>query len=157
MATPSKRRGLGEKSTAAYAFSAFFQLLGLLLINSYPLWIPLTRGVVTYDYPQVVWAANLAAGVQLGGNLALAFARTPFLTRLMALVFTIVTLISAAVFFQVFPLDFARISLPWMNFVARLVLIFVLLGTGIAVLVSLVRLFFPGPPRSAAPGSRPAV
>ncbi len=138
------------KGTGDYVFAAVINVIGLVVINTWPLWLPLTKGVVTPEIAHTVWAGNLAAGVQLGGNLAMAFGRPPRMVRLMNLLFSLCGLISAGVFFQVFPLDFAQINLGWMNFLMRFVLIVAMFGTSIAVVVNLVQLFVGGGPRRTA-------
>jgi len=138
-----------EKGTGEYVASVIVNAIMLLVINLYAVWRPWTKGVITQDWPQVLWAANLAGAVQVVGGMVLVASRPRWLARLGELVFSVVSLISAAVLYSVFPFDFGRIGAEWMNTVTRVLLMIGLFGGSIAVVVNLVKLFSgPGPRRT---------
>jgi len=143
----AKTGGTGE-----YATAAIVNLVILMVINLWVVWRPWTRGVVTGDWVRVLWAANLSAGVQAGGSLLLAFTSPSWLVKVLDLAFALVTVLSAAIFFAVFPFDFSRIDAAWFNTAARLLLLLGVIGAGFAVVLSAVRLFGRGGgPRGAVP------
>ena len=114
-------------------------LIALVAINIYPLWQPLTRGVVTDAWPAILWAADLSLVAQIGGSLVLLFWRPRWLRNLFEVVFSATGLLSVAVFFAVFPLDFSLVVGEWLNTMLRVILIIGIAGAGIGLVVNLVR------------------
>jgi hypothetical protein len=129
-----------EKSAGDHAGAVIGNIIALVAINLYPLWRPLTAGVVTEGWTRILWAADLSLLAQIGGNLILLFWRPRWLRYLFELVFSAAGLLSVAVFFAVFPLDFSRVVGDWLNTLTRVILILGMLGTAIGVVVNLVRL-----------------
>lgn len=144
-----KRR---EKRTVDYVFGALFQLGILVAINSWPLWIPFTFGVVTPAYEQVVWAANLAAVVKLLQCVWLAFTRPEWLLHLTRMLVGVANVISTLAFIAVFPFNFAVFAGPWMNPLVRGAMLLAVLVTLVQVLVSAARFIFSGPNRRLPAG-----
>jgi len=127
------------KRAADYAGAIIGSVIALVLINSYPLWQPLTSGVVTEAWPRILWAADLSLVIQICGSLILLFWRPRWLRNLLELVFAAAGLLSVAVLYAVFPLDFSDLVGGWLNTVVRLILILGIAGTAIGVIVNLVR------------------
>jgi hypothetical protein len=117
-------------------------LIALALFNLYPIWRPWTAGVVSEDWVRILWAADLSFLVQICGNLILLFASPRWLRRLMELAFSVTGLLSVAVFYAVFPLDFSRIVGEWLNLLFRVLLVLGMVGASIGVVVNLVRFVF---------------
>jgi hypothetical protein len=133
--TPRER----VRRTGDYAGAVIGAAIALVLINSYPLWQPLTAGVVTGAWPGILWAADLSLVIQICGSLILLFWRPRWLRNLFEIIFAAAGLLSVAVFYVVFPLDFSRVVGEWLNTVARLILILGMAGTAVGVIVNLVR------------------
>ncbi len=131
-----------ERSKGDYAGAVVGNLVGLVIFNLYPVWRPWTHGVVTEDWVRILWAADLSFVAQICGNLILLIVSPRWLARLMELVFAVTGLLSLAVFYAVFPLDFSRIVGEWLNLLFRVILLVGLAGVSIGVIVSLVRLIF---------------
>lgn len=133
---PAKHR---PPSRFGFFLSALFSLVGLALINSHEWWRPLTHGVITERFADVVWAANLSSVTSLVANLLLmrwstrrSRAALNGLTSLTAGLSTFVTL-------SVFPFDLARFG-EWASPVVHVLLGLALFGTGVAVVVNVVQL-----------------
>ncbi|MFT3840738.1 MAG: hypothetical protein QM723_27355 [Myxococcaceae bacterium] len=137
-----KRR---EKRAVDYVFGALFQLAVLVAINSWPLWLPFTFGVVTPAYEQVVWAANLAALVKLLQCVWLAFTRPQWLLHFTKMMVGVANAISTLAFVAVFPFNFAVFAGPWMNPLVRGAMLLAILVALVQVLVSAARFIFNGP------------
>jgi hypothetical protein len=116
------------KSTAHYAVTALVSAVLLCVANLYEAWLPLTRGVVTHDFPALLWALNLALAVQLVGNLVLARFRPERLTLWVDWAVALCNLVSAVMVVRVFPFELSRVGGPWLDFAAR-----VLAMVGVAV------------------------
>lgn len=128
-----------ERGPLGFALAAIINFLALLAVNAHEVWRPWLGGVVTDAFSQVIWAANLSCMVQIFGNLIL-YASSPWwLRRLMELAFTIASLISLIVFYRVFPLALERFG-ELVVVLGHLVLFLGIVGTAIAIFVTLVRL-----------------
>jgi len=129
-----------EKRTGELVGSVFGNLLALAIVNTVIIWRQYTHGVVLESWVNVLWAANLSLIVQLGGNLVLAFYRPAGLYAFMEMAFAGLGLVSLIVFFIVFPLDFSVVAGPWLNTLARVLIVLGMAGSCIGTLVWLVRL-----------------
>jgi hypothetical protein len=140
-ATEKKRWAPKErvKGPGDYIGAIIAAVIGVVAVNIYPVWQPWTMGVVTDAWPRILWAANLSAVIQICGSFVLLFWRPRWLRNLAELVFSAAGLLSIAVFFAVFPLDFSHIVGDWLNTMMRVVLIIGIAGTGIGVVIALVR------------------
>ena len=127
------------KRAGEYAGAIIGCAVALVAINAYPVWQPLTAGVVTDAWARILWAADLSLLIQICGSLILLFWRPRWLRNLFELVFAAAGLLSVAVFYAVFPLDFSLVVGGWLNTVVRLVLILGIAGAAIGVVVNLVR------------------
>jgi hypothetical protein len=133
--TPKDRvKGPGE-----YIGAIIGAVIGVIAVNIYPVWQPWTMGVVTDAWPRILWAANLSLVINICGNFMLLFWRPRWLRNFAELVFSAAGLLSIAVFFAVFPLDFSRIVGEWLNTMMRVILIIGIAGAGIGVVINLVR------------------
>ncbi len=129
-----------EKKTPELVLAAVLNMGALIVVNTALVWREWTRGVVLESWADILWAANLSIGLQIVGNVILALYRPPWFSALMRLAFSATGLISAIVFFVVFPLDFSHLVGAWLNTLIRVLVIIGIGGSAIATLVELVRL-----------------
>jgi len=127
------------KRPGDYVGAIFGCLLALVAVNIYPLWQPHTLGIVTEAWSRTLWAANLSLVAQIAGSFLLLFWRPRWLRNLFELAFAVLGLLSVAVFFAVFPLDFSLVVGEWLNTLMRIILIVGIAGAAIGVVVNLVR------------------
>jgi len=127
------------KGPGDYIGAIIGAVIGIIAVNLYPLWQPLTMGVVTDAWPRILWAANLSMVITICGSFILLFWRPRWLRNLAELVFSVAGLLSVAVFYAVFPLDFSYIVGEWLNTMLRVILIVGIAGAAIGVVVNLVR------------------
>jgi hypothetical protein len=139
------RRQPREKSAVDYVFGACFQLGVLVAINLWPKWVPLTFGVVTPAFAYVVWAANLAATVELLRCLVLAATRPGWLFELSKMISGVASFISTAAFLAVFPFDFSHFGGPVMNPLVRICLLIALAASTLSVVIHAARFIFGQP------------
>jgi len=128
-----------EKKTLELIGGGFGAIIGLVIVNTVPLWSHLTHGVVLDSWAKILWAANLSMTAQIIGNLVLAVYRPARLYSLVQGMLAIAALVSVIVFFNVFPLDFSQVVESWMNIFLKAVLILAMFGTAVGILVYLVR------------------
>jgi hypothetical protein len=128
-----------EKKTMEFVGAIFGGVIGLAIVNTVPLWLQLTNGVVKESWVNILWAANLSFAVQIAGNLILAIYRPARLYAFVQAIFAAVGLVSVIVFYIVFPLDFSVIVGNWLNLLAKAILIIAMIGTAISIVVNLVR------------------
>jgi|WetSurMetagenome_2_1015567.scaffolds.fasta_scaffold852759_1 hypothetical protein len=133
-----------ERRAGEFIGAAVGAVIVIVLVNTAPLWRPLTHGVVLPRWSDILWAANLSLAAQLVGNLLLAAYRPRWFLTLMQTVFAAGGLLSVLVFFLVFPLDFSGVVGPWLNTVVRLVLMVGIAGAAIGLVVNLVRFIVAG-------------
>lgn len=141
-----------QEKTAGFLASAIANFLVMIVVNSEPLWGPWTRGVVLGTWVSILWAVNLSLVVQTLGNLLLAFYRPPRLYFLVQAIHAAAALVSAIVFYVVFPLDFSRVVGSWLNALARIVVLVGIAGTAIAFLVNIAQAARAGEATSAEGG-----
>jgi hypothetical protein len=128
-----------EKKTMEFVGAIFGEVIGLAIVNTVPLWLHLTNGVVKESWVNILWAVNLSFAVQIAGNLILAIYRPPRLYAFIQAVFAATGLVSVIVFYTIFPLDFSVIVGNWLNLLVKVVLIIAMVGTSISIVVNLVR------------------
>ena len=128
-----------EKKTSECIGAMIGGIIGLIVVNSVPLWAHLTNGIILESWTKILWAANLSMIVQIIGNLFLAIYRPARLYSFVQLILTIAGLVSAIVFYQVFPLDLSRVAGNWLNILVKVALVLGIIGSCIAMLVQLVR------------------
>jgi len=129
-----------EKKTGEFIGSVIGAIFGLIIMNTYMIWQGYTNGVVLDSWFDILWAANLSMIVALIGNLLLVVYRPASMYSFVQLVISAASVLSAFVFFNIFPVDFAQIGLGWLNNVLRILTIIGMVGGGISVLVYFVRL-----------------
>ncbi len=95
-----------EKKTIGFVGAIIGAIIGLVIVNTVPLWSHLTNGVILDSWVNILWAANLSMVVQIIGNFILAVYRPARLYSFLQAIFSAVGLLSLIVFFNVFPLDF---------------------------------------------------
>ncbi len=128
-----------EKKTIGFVGAIIGAIIGLVIVNTVPLWSHLTNGVILDSWVNILWAANLSMVVQIIGNFILAVYRPARLFSFLQAIFSAVGLLSLIVFFNVFPLDFSQLVGSWFNLLLKIVLIVAMIGSLIAVLVNMVR------------------
>ena len=128
-----------EKKTSECIGAMIGGIIGLIVVNSVPLWAHLTNGIILESWTRILWAANLSMIVQIIGNLFLAIYRPAHLYSFVQLILALAGLVSAIVFYQVFPLDFSRVVGNWLNILVKVALVLGIVGSCIAMLVHLVR------------------
>lgn len=124
----------------AFLAAAIANVFALLFMNTEPIWGRWTHGVVLDRWADVLFAANVAIGLQIMGYAVLTLFHPHALIALFRLVFAIANLASTIVFFNVFPLDFTQVLGPWMNGLVRVAIVIGMGGIGIAILVGFVQL-----------------
>jgi hypothetical protein len=125
---------------AGFVVAAIVNALLLLGVNAHETWLPWTHGVVTEAFPEVLWAVNSALWVQVLGNALLVFTHPLWFRRMAEFGFGLVTILSSAALYQVFPFDFAAIQLPWLTVVARILLILAIVGGALGMVTAMVRM-----------------
>jgi hypothetical protein len=127
-----------EKKTSEFVGSVIGAIIGLIIMNTYMIWQKYTHGVVLDSWFSILWAANLSMVVSLVGDLLLAVYRPAPLLSFIQLIKSVASVLSAFVFFSIFPVDFSQISLGWINTVMRILTIVGMVGGSISVIVNLV-------------------
>jgi hypothetical protein len=128
-----------EKKTMEFVGAILGAIIGLAIMNTVPLWLHLTNGVILESWVNILWAVNLSMTVQIAGNLILAIYRPARLYAFIQAIFATTGLIGVIVFYTVFPLDFSVIVGNWLNLLVKVVLIIAMVGTSISIIVNLVR------------------
>jgi hypothetical protein len=106
-------------------------------INVWPGWD--SFDVVTVEAADVVPIVNVSIAVTILANLVYVVYDGYRTKALGETITSVVTLLASLVVLSVFPFDFSGYALPW-AFVARIVLLAAVVGSGIAIIVNLVRL-----------------
>ncbi len=127
-----------EKKTVEFIGSIFGAIIGLIVMNTYLIWQRYTHGVVLDSWFNILWAANLSMVVSIVGNLLLAVYRPASMYSFVQMVISVTSVLSAFVFFTVFPVDFAQIGLGFFNYILRILTIVGMVGGSISVVVYLV-------------------
>lgn len=128
-----------EKKTSECIGAMIGGIIGLIVVNSVPLWAHLTNDIILESWTKILWAANLSMIVQIIGNLFLAIYRPARLYSFIQMILAAAGLVSVIVFYQVFPLDFSHLAGPWLNTLVKVLLLLGMVGTCIAIIVHLVR------------------
>ncbi len=128
-----------EKKTVQFVGEIIGAVIGLVIVNTVPLWSRFTHGVILDSWVNVLWAANLSMVAQIIGNFVLVIYRPARLYSFVQAVMTAAGLLSVLVFFNVFPLDFSHIVGSWMNLFLKGALILAMFGTLVGIIVYLVR------------------
>lgn len=123
-----------------YPASIISNLIFFFLINLFPLWIGKTQGVVTSNWVKVLWAMDLSIITVILGDVILIAYYRKWLKSLIEFFISVTALISAAVFYSIFPLDFSHIVGQWLNIAIRVLLIVGIVGAAIGAIASLGRL-----------------
>lgn len=97
-----------RRSPFGFFLVAVLSAAGLVLVNLHAWWRPLTHGVVTERFGEVVWAASLSAALSLVGNLVLMRWSTRVPYAAVNVVMEGGKLLSAVVTGAVFPIEVAR-------------------------------------------------
>ena len=129
-----------EKKTSECIGAMIGGIIGLIIVNSVPLWAYLTNGIILASWSRILWAANLSMVLQIIGNFVLAVYRPARFYSFIQLILALAGLLSVIVFFQVFPLDFSQVVGNWVNFMAIALLVLGIVGSFIACIVYLVRI-----------------
>jgi hypothetical protein len=132
-----------------YFIAALLNVAGLVLINLHDWWRPLTDGIVTERFAEVVWAANVGAATKILGNLVLMRWPTRAPRAAMNVLFAATGLLGVVVTLRVFPFDLSRfpaVVTPGLH----VALVLAGLATGLAMAVNLVRLVAAGARRVRA-------
>jgi hypothetical protein len=64
-----------EKKTSECIGAMIGGVIGLIIVNSVPLWAHLTNGIILASWGKILWAANLSMILQIVGNFFLAIYR----------------------------------------------------------------------------------
>ena len=128
-----------QKRTGDFIGTVVVNIIVCVILNTLLLWRQWTQGVILESWIDILWAANISFGVQIAGNLLLAFYRPPRLQALMRALFAAASLLSAIVFFIVFPMDFSRLVGSWLNTLLKVLLMIGIGVSAIAFVVECVR------------------
>ena len=129
-----------EKKTSECIRAMIGGIIGLIIVNSVPLWAHMINGIILASWSRILWAANLSMVLQIIGNFVLAVYRPARFYSFIQLILALAGLLSVIVFFQVFPLDFSQVVGNWVNFMAKALLVLGIVGSFIACIVYLVRI-----------------
>ncbi|MFI5368516.1 MAG: hypothetical protein ACHQ1F_05840, partial [Spirochaetia bacterium] len=124
-----------EKKTGDFVGAVVVNVLVCIVLNTLLLWRQWTQGVILESWVDILWAANISFAVQIGGNLILAFYHPPRLQSLMRALFAAAGLLSAIVFFIVFPMDFSHLVGTWLNTLLKVLL---MIGIGVSLITFVV-------------------
>jgi hypothetical protein len=128
-----------EKRTYEFVGAIIGAIIGLVIVNSVPVWRHMTHGVVLESWANILWAANISIIVHMIGNTFLAIYRPARVFSFIQAIMAMVGLVSVIVFYRVFPLDFSQVMGNWLNILFKGMLVLGIIGTGIAILVHLVK------------------
>ncbi len=129
--TPTTSRRVG------YAFTILFMVVFLVFINNIFKWhLPFISQVLTSDFEKCLWALNLSLGASILGYFVFIFYDLKWFRHLMQAIFGGFSLVSTSVFLNIFPLDLPSSLIEQL---VRWGLIFVLIATGISIIVELVK------------------
>lgn len=128
-----------QKRLWKYSRSILSNVIFFFIINLFPLWITKTKGVVTSDWINVLWAMDLAIVTVVLGSIILIAYSPKWLRSLIEFLMSITALISVVVFLNVFPLNFSLVSLSWLNSVIKALLIVGIVGASIGIIASLAK------------------
>jgi len=124
-----------QKRTGDFIGAVVVNIIVCVILNTLLLWRQWTQGVILESWIDILWAANISFGVQIAGNLLLAFYRPPRLQALMRALFAAASLLSAIVFFIVFPMDFSHLVGSWLNTLLKVLL---MIGIGVSAIACVV-------------------
>lgn len=127
-----------EKKTMEFVGSIIGAIIGLVIMNTYTIWQRFTHGVVLDSWFNILWAANLSMVVSIIGNLLLAVYRPAHMYSFVQLITSLASILSAFVFYGIFPLDFSQIALGWLNNIFKILTIVGIVGGSISAIVYLV-------------------
>jgi hypothetical protein len=133
--TPSARRNTSASRRLGYLIAILLNLVLAYLVNVWPGWQEVSW--LTADTQDVLGVVNLSLLAGAVVNLAYLVYDHPWFKALGDLVTTAIALAVVVQVFAVFPFDFSAYSFDW-TAVARVVLIFAIVGTAIGTAVSLV-------------------
>jgi hypothetical protein len=142
-----------EKKTGDFVAAVIFNIIACVFMNTLLLWRQWTQGVILESWVDILWAANISLGVQIVGNLVLAFSHPPRLQTLMRALFAAAGLLSAIVFFIVFPMDFSHLVGAWLNTLLKVLLTIGIGVSLIAFVVESVRFILGKPTAQDRPGA----
>ena len=128
-----------EKKTIEFVGNIIGAVIGLVIVNTVPLWSRFTHGVILDSWVNILWAANLSMVAQIIGNFVLAIFRPARFYSFIQAILAIAGLVSVVVFFNVFPLDFSQVIGSWVNLLAKAALVLAMFGTVVGIIVYLVR------------------
>ena len=128
-----------ERTTRDFVGAIVGNVVAIAFVNTVPLCSRSTVGVITDRWVDILWAANLSLLVQIVGNFLLLYYRPPRFQAFMRAAFSAVEIVSLAVFYAVFPLDFSRLVGEWMNTFMRVLLVVAMVASLAAGAVQLVR------------------
>ena len=133
------------------AVAALLNLLLLVAVNLWPVWLPLTGGAVTMTFTLTLWAFNLSLLGHIGGNLLLFLASPPWLREAVELVFTGLALVVLLTLTQFYPFNLAVLTGVAVDGLVRVAFGVAALAVAVAMVVHIVRLLFDAVsrPRSA--------
>lgn len=138
-----------EKKTTEFVGAVIGAILGIVIVNTVPLWRHLTHGVILETWVNILWAANLSMFSQIVGNSVLAVYRPARVYSVVQAIMTVTGLVSVIVFYYVFPLDFSQVVGSWVNILVKTALILAMVGTSIGIIIYLVRSLLGTPYTSA--------
>jgi hypothetical protein len=120
-----------------YIIAAAVNAVMLCLINIWPGWERVS--FLTEDTAELIWLVNVSIVVSIAVNLVYVVHDPQWLKSLGDLITTGVGLVVLTRIWRVFPFDFSGYSANW-GFVARLLLVVAIAGSGIGLVVQTVTL-----------------
>jgi hypothetical protein len=128
-----------KKTTTHFIVLFVMEAVEMALMNTAPLWLAYTQGVILPNWTAMLWAVNVSLIVRMACNLLLVFRRPARLYLFIQSLATAMGLLSIIVFLVVFPINFGAIGAAWLNTVLVVFSVIGLTGGTIGVIVNLVR------------------
>ncbi|MBL0886281.1 hypothetical protein [Myceligenerans indicum] len=140
--TPSRPSAAARRT--GYLVTVLIEVIMLGLIHLWPGWesVPF----LTAQTGEVLTPVNASLVAGIVANLLYTITDPPWLRAAGDIVVTAVGLVAILAVWSVFPFDFTGQSFDW-ALVVRVLLVVAVVGSAISIVVSLVRLMFPGSAR----------
>jgi hypothetical protein len=128
-----------KKTTTHFIVLFVMEAVEMTLMNTVPLWLAYTQGVILPTWSAMLWAVNVSLIVRMACNLLLVFHRPARLYLFIQSLATAMGLLSIIVFLVVFPINFGAIGAAWLNTLVVVFSVIGLVGGTIGVIVNLVK------------------
>jgi hypothetical protein len=126
-----------KQKTSHFIVLIIIEIIEAIFMNTVPLWLQYTKGVILPTWIYILWAVNLSLIVRTAGNLVLAVRRPARLYLIIQSINMTIGLMSMIVFLTVFPINFSAIGAAGLN---TLIVVFTVIGLALGTLGVIVNL-----------------